>query len=121
MAIKVLYDLDLEVNLAKVYEDAQDTIKYLQDLVKSIEARVLEGEEIHGLRIEEKRGNRFITKPGEKYLANMLGENVVYEIKKEFIGITKLNAIVGDDIMDDLLVGGYVAYKEGKPKVVLEK
>ena len=48
MASLVLFDLDLELDLASVYQNAKDTIEYLEDLIKSIDNRVLGGEEIAG-------------------------------------------------------------------------
>lgn len=121
MASVVLYDLDLEDDLSKVYQEAQDTIAYLQDLVKSISDRVLGGEEIKGLKVVEGRGTRVITEPGFKYLSKVLGGSVVYEEKRVPIGITKLEALIGKEDMEELAQNGYITYKPGSSKVVLDK
>lgn len=119
MASLVLFDLDLEDNLKEVYQNAKDTIAYLEDVVKSIENRVLDGEEIQGLKVIEPKGNRYITEPGFKYLAKVLGEDVVYETKKTPIGITKLEALIGESEMEELAENGYIANKVGKAKVII--
>lgn len=121
MASLVLFDLDLEDDLKKVYKDSQDTIKYLQDLVSSIEKRVLGGETLGGFKVVSGRKSRFITEPGFKYLTKLLGEDTVYETIKKPITITKLEALVKKEDMEELLVEGYVAYKEGSKQVVVEE
>lgn len=120
MASLVLFDLDLEEDLSKVYKDAQDTIEYLKDLVSSIEKRVLSGETINGLQVVDGRKSRVITEPGFKYLSKVLGEKVVYEEIKKPITITKLEALVSKEDMEDLILNGYVAYQESAKKVALK-
>lgn len=115
----VLFDLDLEDDLKKVYKDSQDTIKYLQDLTMSIENRVLDGETLEGFKIVEGKKTRFITEPGFKYLTKALGEEIVYETIKKPITLTKLEAIISRKEVDELFVEGYIAYKESTKKVEL--
>lgn len=120
MASLVLFDLDLEDDFSRVYKDAQDTIKYLQDLVSSIEKRVLSGETISGLQVVDGRKSRVITEPGFKYLSKILGEKVVYEEIKKPITITKLEALISKEDMEELVLNGYVAYRESAKKVALK-
>jgi hypothetical protein len=120
MATLLLIDLDLEEDLAKVYKDSKDTIKYLEDLVKSIDKRVLDGESIRGLRIVDGKKSRFITEPGFKYLEHKLGTNVVYEMIKTPITIGKLEALLPQEDMDALLSFGYISLKESSKKVDVE-
>lgn len=121
MASLLLFDLDLEENISKLYTDAKDTIKYLEDMVKSIEAQVI-GEtftkkELEGFKIVEKPGNRYITPPGEKYLAKTLGEDKFYEIIKKPLTLGKLEGELNSQEMNDLILSGYIAYRPSK-KVV---
>lgn len=120
MAILLLFDLDLEEDLARVYRDSKDTIKYLEDLTKSIESRVLKGESIRGLKITDGRKSRFITEQGFKYLEQKLGANVVYEMVKTPITIGKLDVLLSQEEMDVLLSSGYISLKESTKKVDVE-
>lgn len=120
MAILVLFDLDLEDDLKKVYKDAQDTIAYLSDVVKSIENRALNGEEINGLKIVDGRKTRYITEPGFKYLESILGKNVVYETIEKPITLTRLEALLKGDDISQLEVLGYIQFKEASKKVVID-
>lgn len=117
MASLVLFDLDLELDLAKVYKDAKDTIAYLEDLIKSIDTRVLGGEEIQGFKITSGRRTRYITPPGEKYLAKVLGEDVFYKNIKKPLTITELSNEMTREEMVMLEQEGYISYKEGNPKI----
>lgn len=110
-------DLDLD-DLGKVYQDAQETIKYLQDVSKSIEKRVLSGEDVDGLKIVPGKKSRTITEQGLKYLEKTLGKENVYKTVVKPIGITELEKLVEPDEMAELYTKNVVTFKEGKPKVV---
>ena len=121
MASLVLFDLDLELDLASVYQNAKDTIAYLEDLIKSIDNRVLSGEEIAGLQVVQKRGNRYITPPGEKYLASVLGEDKFYKTIKKPLTLTELSNEMTQSEIDELEKEGYISRKEGSQKVEVIK
>lgn len=121
MASLVLFDLDLELDLASVYKNAKDTIAYLEDLIKSIDNRVLGGEVIPGLQVVQKRGNRYITPPGEKYLASILGEDKFYKIIKKPLTLTELSNEMTQSEIDELEKEGYISRKEGSLKVEVIK
>ena len=121
MASLVLFDLDLELDLASVYKNAKDTIAYLEDLIKSIDNRVLGGEVIPGLQVVQKRGNRYITPPGEKYLASILGEDKFYKIIKKPLTLTELSNEMTPSEIDELEKEGYISRKEGSLKVEVIK
>lgn len=117
MASLVLFDLDLELDLASVYKNAKDTIAYLEDLIKSIDNRVLGGEVIPGFQVVQKRGNRYITPPGERYLASILGEDKFYKIIKKPLTLTELSNEMTQSEIDELEKEGYISRKEGSLKV----
>lgn len=121
MASLVLFDLDLELDLASVYKNAKDTIAYLEDLIKSIDNRVLGGEVIPGLQVVQKRGNRYITPPGEKYLASILGEDKFYKTIKKPLTLTELSNEMTQSEIDELEKEGYISRKEGSLKVEVIK
>lgn len=121
MASLVLFDLDLELDLASVYQNAKDTIAYLEDLVKSIDNRVLSGEVIAGLQVVEKRGNRYITPPGERYLASILGEDKFYKTIKKPLTLTELSNEMTQSEIDVLEKEGYISRKEDSLKVEVIK
>lgn len=121
MASLVLFDLDLELDLASVYKNAKDTIAYLEDLIKSIDNRVLGGEVIPGLQVVQKRGNRYITPPGERYLASILGEDKFYKIIKKPLTLTELSNEMTQSEIDELEKEGYISRKEGSLKVEVIK
>lgn len=114
------YDVDLEENVSKLYRDAQETIKYLQDLCASIERRVETGEFINGFKIKETKGNRFITPKGEVYLEKVLGKDKVYKTTVKFIGITDLSKLIEADEMESLILNGFVDFKPGKKVVEVD-
>lgn len=120
MANLVLFDLDLEEDLRKIYQDAKDTIAYLEDIVKSIETRVLDGEHIRGLKIVTGRKTRFITDEGFIYLAKILGKDKVYELVEKPITLTKLEALIGEKETAKLEGLGYIQNKFASNKVVVE-
>lgn len=115
----VVIDLDLELDISQTYEDIDTTIKYLTDVKKSIEARVLGGEEIPGLKVVPGRKTREITDVGLKYLVSVLGEENVYE--KKPIGITKLEKLLDEKEIAYLTANGLIEYKIGNDRVVVEK
>lgn len=121
MASLVLFDLDLELDLASVYKNAKDTIAYLEDLIKSIDNRVLSGEVIPGLQVVQKRGNRYITPPGERYLASILGEDKFYKTIKKPLTLTELSNEMTQSEIDELEKEGYISRKEGSLKVEVIK
>lgn len=121
MASLVLFDLDLELDLASVYKNAKDTIAYLEDLIKSIDNRVLGGEVIPGLQVVQKRGNRYITPPGERYLASILGEDKFYKTIKKPLTLTELSNEMTQSEIDELEKEGYISRKEGCLKVEVIK
>lgn len=120
MANLLMFDLDMEEDVRKVYIDAKDTIKYLEDLVKSIEARVLNGEylEDSGFEIVSKPGNRFITKPGEKYLVKLFGEDKIME--KKIVTFAKLDTLLTKQDYQELYMNGFMDYKKATNKVELK-
>ena len=69
-------DLDLIGNIANVYERAKNSIKYLADFCASIEARVIGGEEITGLKVIPGNKTRYITLLGEKVLEKNFGDKI---------------------------------------------
>lgn len=113
-----LIDLDLENN-AEIYASAQATIKYLSDIVKSIEKRVLEdGEIIKGLTVVDGKSTRVITEQGFAYLATIVDPDLLYE--KKPIGITKLEKIVGGEGLFNLTQLGFIKLETGNPKVIVD-
>ncbi len=113
-------DLDLE-DPRDVYENAVDTIEYLQDIVKSIDTRVLGGEKINGFVLIPGRATRTITSKGYTYLEARLGHDKVFVPTEKQIGITDLEKIIGPEDVAALVTKGYIVYKEGNPKVGLAK
>lgn len=110
-------DLVLE-DEAVVYKNAQQTVAYLSDVIATIEKRVIDGG-LPGFKVVEGRKTREITKPGLIYLETVLGKEKMYEQKP--IGITKLERYLSLEEIETLVEKGYVAYKIGNPKVVLEE
>ena len=117
MLLCELIDLDLE-DPVEVYENATETVAYLSNVIATIEKRVENGEIQDGFKIVEGRKTREITKEGIAYLETIIGEKV-YE--KKPIGITALERHLSLDDIDALLEQGYIIYKIGKPKVMLDK
>ncbi len=113
-------DLDLE-DPREVYEKAQNTIEYLQDVIKSLDARLLSGEEIPGFKVVEGSKKRVITEDGFKYLEKVLGHDVVFKTFEKPIGITELEKTLDKEEFAELYNKGVVAFELGKPKVILLK
>lgn len=108
-------DLDLE-DIKDVYVRAKETVAYLNDIVNSINARVLKGEEIDGLIKVAGKKRRKITKEGEKYLIAILGDDA-YKVTKKFIGITDLEKKMSKEDIVELHTKGVVGFVEGSPSV----
>lgn len=113
-------DLDLE-DMSAVFIDAQETIKYLSDVVSSIKARVEKGEEVSGLKLVKGKKSRRITEEGFKYLEKTLGHDKVYTTTEKPIGITALERLVDAEEMIALHSKGVIAFKFGKDQVVIDK
>lgn len=109
-------DLLLE-DETQVYKNAKETVAYLQDVITSLEKRAIE-EGIPGFKVLEGRKTREITKNGFAYLENILGREKLYEEKP--IGITKLERYLSIEDIEALTEKGYITYKIGNPRVVLE-
>ncbi len=113
-------DLDIEPEKV-VYANAVETIKYLQDVVNSIEKRVLAGEVIDGFEVVEGKKTRIITELGMKILVETLGEETVYKTIKKPLGITELEKILTKEEIITLFNKGALAFQPGNPKVVLKE
>lgn len=116
--ILILVDLDKEQDHAQVYADLVATKKYLENVISSIEKRVLDGEQIDGLRVVPGNKTRYITATGVSYLRTIFTEDELYE--KKLIGITKLDEMVGEKDMAYLIANKLVDYKYAKDKVIVE-
>jgi hypothetical protein len=113
-------DLDLETP-KDVYENAKETIAYLQDVVSSIEKRILSGEEIDGFSLIPGRKTRTITPGGLEFLAKILGRERVFVSVEKPIGITELEKILDQEDVAALVTHGYIVFTEGSPRVALMK
>jgi hypothetical protein len=112
-------DLDLEKE-SEVLANARETVEYLQNVITAIETRVLSGEKINGLQIIAGAKRRFITDVGFKYLANLLGKDVVYKTITKPIGVTELDNLLPPQELLSLQGKGVIGYETGKPKVIVE-
>lgn len=113
-------DLDLE-DEKDVFVNAKETIAYLSNVVKTIEARVLDGELISGLKVVEGRKSRKITDGGYLYIEKQFGKNYAYETVTKPLTLTKIEALIGKietKSMEDL---GLIENKSSTKKVVLEE
>lgn len=109
-------DLDLE-DEKEVYLNAQETVKYLQDIINSLEKRVIKGEKIPGFVLVEGRKTRVLTENGLQHLINILGEDVMMKKTVSPIGISELDNILSKEEVASLIHMGYIAFKVGAPKV----
>ncbi len=116
--ILILVDLDKEQDHAQVYADLVETKKYLENVISSIEKRVLDGEQIDRLKVIPGNKTRYITATGVSYLRTIFTEDELYE--KKLIGITKLDEMVGEKDMAYLIANKLVDYKYAKDKVIVE-
>jgi hypothetical protein len=113
-------DLDL-VKEVDAYENALETIKYLQDVVNSIEQRVLSGESIDGLEMSEGIKKRYITDFGLDYLQQQFGEDFVYKQVKKPITVTELDKTLSISEMAELMKKGAIDFKETNPKIKINR
>ena len=111
-------DLDIE-DEAEVYASAQKTIKYLADIVKSLENRVLAGETIKGFKLVPGKKTRVITEGGYKYLETILGHDKVFKTIEKPIGITELDALLSKEELASLYAKDVIKFEEGAKKVAL--
>jgi hypothetical protein len=111
---KIDLDLTKEVD---AYENALETIKYLQDVVNSIESRVLSGEEIDGLELDQGQKRRTITDFGLEYLSKTFGEDFVYKVVKKPITVTELDKNLSTFELSELVQKGVIQFKETNPKI----
>jgi hypothetical protein len=109
-------DLDL-IKEVDAYENAVETIKYLQDVVNSIEERVFSGEQIDGLELEDGQKRRVITEFGLDYLSKTLGEDFVYKVVKKPITITELDKSMSTFELSELVHKGVIEFKETNKKI----
>jgi len=119
MLLCKLIDLDFE-KASEVLKNARETIEYLQDVVNSIEARVLGGEKIDNVKIIEGTKRRIITDLGLKYLEQKLGRDKVFKVIEKPIGITELEKILLPEEISALYGKGGIAYENAKLKVIVE-
>ena len=113
-------DLDL-IKEVDAYENAIETIKYLQDVVKSIEERVMAGEDIDGLEMEPGKQRRYITDFGLDYLQQHFGEDFVYKQVKKPITVTELDKTLSVVELSELLKNGSIGFKETSPKIKVKR
>lgn len=113
-------DLDL-VKEVDAYENAKETIKYLQDVVDSIEQRVIGGEKVDGLELVEGQKRRAITQYGLDYLQKQFGEDFVYKTIKKPITVTELDKNVSTYDMSEMIQKGIIEFKETTPKIKVKR
>lgn len=112
-------DLDLD-DLGEVYVDAEETIKYLQNVLKSIEAKmIVDGEVIDGLKVVDGRKSRAIL--DVPYLERHLGREKIYKVTEKLIGIGELEKLLHPDEIQALVHKGVIGYNVGPSKVVPTK
>ena len=113
-------DLDL-VKEVDAYMNAVETIKYLQDVVNSIEERVRSGEAIDGLELVEGQKRRVVTDFGLEYLSQQFGRDFAYKQVEKPITITQLEKQVSQYEMSELVKKGVVTYKSSSPKIKINR
>lgn len=112
-------DLDLE-EPSEVYKNAEETVKYLTDIMTSLENRVLKGEKIKGFTVVEGSKKRVITDFGFSYLEKVLGREEVYKKVEKPIGVTDIDKLFDKEEVIELFNKGVLAYEPGKPKIVIK-
>jgi hypothetical protein len=115
---------EIDVDLASeqdVYEDATETIAYLENIKKLIEKRVLNGEKIKGFTLGKASRRRAITEKGLAFIEKTFGRDKAYKVIEKPIGITDLADMLNKDQVEDMLSKGYIGYTEGNPKVVFRR
>lgn len=120
MLLCQLIDLDLTKEV-DAYMNAKETIRYLQDVVDSIEKRMMKGESIEGLEIAEGQKRRYITEYGLNYLTKKFGKEFVYETIEKPIGITELEKHLSEFELVELAQKGIIDYKTTTAKVVVKR
>ncbi len=110
-------DLDKE-KLSEVLKNARETIEYLDNVVKFIEKKVMDGEKIDNLIIVPQR-HRVITEQGLEYLKKVLGEEAVIKTITKPIGIGELEKLLSPEEVNALIGKGVVGYQLVKPKVII--
>lgn len=120
MLLCELIDLDLAKEV-DVYENSLETIKYLQDVVNSIETRVLSGEQVEGLEIVEGQKRRQITDFGLEYLSKQFGRDFAFKQVEKPITITELDKSLSQYEMSDLIIKGVVIYKDTSQKIKITR
>ena len=113
-------DLDL-VKEVDAYINAKETIEYLQNVVDSIETRVINGEVVEGLQLTSGQKRRFITDEGLEYLSLTYGRDFVYKQVEKAITITELDKLLSAAELHELSVKGVVALKETSPKIKITR
>jgi len=112
-------DLDLTKEV-DVYENAIETIKYLQDVVASIEKRVLKGENIEGLERVQGMKRRSVTDFGLEYLSKEFGREFAYTSIEKPITIGQLVEKLSEEEVIELTKRGVIAYKSS-PKIIIKR
>jgi hypothetical protein len=120
MLLCSLIDLDL-IKEVDAYINAKETIKYLQDVVDSIEARLLKGEPIEGLEITEGQKRRYLTDYGLQYLENKFGREFTYKTIEKPITITELEKELSQYEMVELAQKGVIDTKSTTAKVAVSR
>ena len=113
-------DLDL-VKEVDAYINAKETVKYLQDVIDSIEKRLLQGENIDGLSLAEGQKRRYLTDMGLQYLEKAFGRNFVYKVVEKPITITELEKELTQKELVELTQKGVIDYKSTSAKVVVNR
>ena len=113
-------DLDLD-DEKEVFQNAQETIAYLQDVVSSITKRVLEGKITKGFKIVDGRKTRSITDGGYLYIEKQFGKEFAYETITKPLTLTKIEALIGKIETKSMLDLGLIEFNEGSKKVVIDE
>lgn len=113
-------DLDL-IKEIDAYINAKETIQYLQDVVDSIEKRVLSGEQVEGLTLSSGQKRRYITEQGLEYLKMTYGKDFVVKQVEKVITITELDKMLSQAELYDLATKGVIGLKETAPKIKIER
>jgi hypothetical protein len=113
-------DLDL-VKEVDAYVNAKETIRYLQDVVDSIEQRLMKGETIEGLALTEGQKRRYLTDFGFKYLEDKFGKDFVYKTIEKPITITELSEKLSEYEMVELAQKGVIDFKSTTAKVAVNR
>jgi hypothetical protein len=113
-------DLDL-VKEVDAYINAKETIKYLQDVVDSIESRLMSGESMDGLTVVDGQKRRYLTDYGLEYLQAKFGRDFVYKTVEKAITITEIEKELEPKEIAELTNKGVIDYKSTAQKVVVSR